>query len=84
MASLQQPDGHIRYMESRELNGVWMTSYATPAFAGQALPIPLVPGAEPEEPARRGIGKSRGHGQAPPIATRPRAAGTAASSGAKA
>jgi hypothetical protein len=43
MASLQQPDGHIRYMRSREMNGVWMTSYAAPAFAGQALSIPLVP-----------------------------------------
>ncbi len=53
MASLQQPDGHIRYMKGRELNGVWMTAYATPAFAGQALPIPLVPRAlSREEPAK--------------------------------
>lgn len=51
MASLQQEDGHIRYMKSREMNGVWMTAYATPAFAGQALPIGLVPRAQPEEPA---------------------------------
>jgi prenyltransferase beta subunit len=47
MASLQKEDGHIRYMESHELNGVWMTSYATPAFSGQALPIPYVPPAAP-------------------------------------
>ncbi|HEX3362687.1 MAG TPA: prenyltransferase/squalene oxidase repeat-containing protein [Solirubrobacterales bacterium] len=51
MASLQQEDGHIRYMKSHEMNGVWMTAYATPAFAGQALPIGLVPRAHPEEPA---------------------------------
>ncbi len=43
MASLQQPDGHIRYMRSRDMNGVWMTAYAGPAFAGFPLPIPLVP-----------------------------------------
>jgi hypothetical protein len=43
MASLQGEDGHIRYMKSRELNGVWMTSYATPAFAGEELPPRAVP-----------------------------------------
>jgi hypothetical protein len=53
MASLQAEDGHIRYEKSQELNGVWMTSYATPAFAGQALPIPLVPRAlDAEAPAK--------------------------------
>ncbi|HJZ37117.1 MAG TPA: prenyltransferase/squalene oxidase repeat-containing protein [Solirubrobacterales bacterium] len=56
MASLQAEDGHIRYMRSRELNGVWMTSYATPAFAGEELPpraVPLSAGdgqPAPEEP----------------------------------
>jgi hypothetical protein len=43
MASLQAADGHIRYKGSQELNGVWMTSYATPAFAGIALPAGVVP-----------------------------------------
>jgi Squalene-hopene cyclase C-terminal domain/Prenyltransferase and squalene oxidase repeat len=62
MASLQAEDGHIRYMKSQELNGVWMTSYATPAFAGFSLPPQVVPPSalshkeppgvvEPEEPA---------------------------------
>jgi hypothetical protein len=51
MASLQQEDGHIRYERNAELNGVWMTAYATPAFAGQALPIPLVPRAVDDEAA---------------------------------
>jgi prenyltransferase beta subunit len=43
MESLQQPDGHIRYRAREELNGVWMTAYVAPAFAGQPLPIPAVP-----------------------------------------
>ncbi len=45
MQSLQQPDGHIRYRAREELNGVWMTAYVAPAFAGQPLPIP--PGVDP-------------------------------------
>ncbi len=43
LASLQQPDGHIRYKENQELNGMWMTAYVTPAFTGNPLPIPEVP-----------------------------------------
>jgi hypothetical protein len=39
LEAMQQPDGHIRYRESTELNGVWMTAYAGPAYAGQPLPI---------------------------------------------
>jgi Prenyltransferase and squalene oxidase repeat len=40
MESMQQPDGHIRWRASSDLNGIWMTAYVTPAFAGQALPVP--------------------------------------------
>lgn len=40
MESMQQPDGHIRWSPSTDLNGIWMTAYVVPAFAGQALPIP--------------------------------------------
>ena len=40
MESMQQPDGHIRWSKSADVNGVWMTAYVAPAFAGQALPIP--------------------------------------------
>jgi prenyltransferase beta subunit len=47
MASMQQPDGHIRFKEKEESLGVWMTAYAAPAFAGQALPIPAIPEAAP-------------------------------------
>jgi hypothetical protein len=50
MASLQQPDGHIRYRKSEDMNGVWMTAYAGPAFAGFPLPIPYVPREVPSEP----------------------------------
>jgi prenyltransferase beta subunit len=47
MASMQQPDGHIRFKEKEESLGVWMTAYVAPAFAGQALPIPAVREAVP-------------------------------------
>ncbi len=40
MESMQQPDGHIRWSRGSDLNGIWMTAYVVPAFAGQALPIP--------------------------------------------
>jgi prenyltransferase beta subunit len=41
MESMQQPDGHIRWRASSDMNGIWMTAYVTPAFDGHALPIPL-------------------------------------------
>ena len=47
MESLQQPDGHVRWKQSSDMNGIWMTAYVMPAFAGQALPIPRVPRALP-------------------------------------
>jgi prenyltransferase beta subunit len=50
MASLQQPDGHIRWKASQDTNGVWMTAYAGPAFAGIPKPIPYVPPEVPSEP----------------------------------
>jgi Squalene-hopene cyclase C-terminal domain/Prenyltransferase and squalene oxidase repeat len=49
MASLQQGDGHIKYEQSHDENGVWMTAYAGPAFAGVPLPIPYVPREVPSE-----------------------------------
>jgi hypothetical protein len=50
MASLQQPDGHIRYEASREENGLWMTAMVAPTFAAQSLPPPRVPRATPHGP----------------------------------
>jgi prenyltransferase beta subunit len=43
LASMQQPDGHIRWEASQEANGMWMTGYVTPAFTGNPLPISAVP-----------------------------------------
>jgi prenyltransferase beta subunit len=50
MESLQQPDGHVRWRASSDMNGIWMTAYVTPAFAGRALPFAAVPRALPPEP----------------------------------
>jgi hypothetical protein len=47
MASLQQADGRLRWKASQDLNGVWMTAYAAPAFAGQTWPIPYTPCTKP-------------------------------------
>jgi prenyltransferase beta subunit len=49
MASLQQPDGHIRYKKSQDMNGVWMSDYAGPAYGGTPKPIPYVPPEVPSE-----------------------------------
>lgn len=64
MASMQQPDGHIRWKASEDLNGVWMTAYVAPAFAGQAWPIPAPPCSEepPDTAARHGQGEGSGSG----------------------
>jgi hypothetical protein len=43
LESMQQPDGHIRWRASSDMNGIWMTAYVLPAFTGQVLPYPLVP-----------------------------------------
>ncbi len=61
MASLQQSDGHIRWKQSQDLNGVWMTAYVAPAFAGQAWPIPSTPCAK----ASRRPRSDRARGKAP-------------------
>jgi len=64
LASLQQPDGHIRYEESEEMNGMWMTAYVTPAFTGNPLPIPEVP-YEPLPLEPPGSGESGNGGVSP-------------------
>jgi prenyltransferase beta subunit len=43
MESLQEPDGHIRWKRSQDLNGIWMTAYTAPALAGHPWPIPEAP-----------------------------------------
>ncbi len=67
LASMQQPDGHIRYEAGEEMNGMWMTAYVTPAFTGNPLPIPevpyvdLPPGApDSEQPGNGGVSPQPG------------------------
>lgn len=43
LESMQHEDGSIQWRESSDANPVWMTAYAAPAFAGQALPPAPVP-----------------------------------------
>lgn len=59
MASLQQADGRLRWKASQDLNGVWMTAYAAPAFAGQTWPIPHTPCTKPP-PAQAKSGQGEG------------------------
>jgi hypothetical protein len=60
MASLQQPDGHIRWKASEDTNGVWMTAYVAPAFAGQAWPIPPSPCSAKQQTAAPQPGQGEG------------------------
>ena len=83
MASLQQPDGRIRWKASQDMNGVWMTAYVAPAFAGQAWPIPSPP-CSPKQPttsAQPGQGEGTqsgsgviagGGGKGAPLFSRPK------------
>ena len=64
MAAMQQEDGHIRWETSTEANGVWMTAYVTPAFAGDPLPIPETP-YEPLPPEPPGDAESGNGGGSP-------------------
>ena len=57
LASMQTPDGHVRYSETEDVNGMWMTAYVAPALAGDPLPIPATPYEPlPAEPPREGPG----------------------------
>jgi hypothetical protein len=77
LTSLQQEDGHIRYTRSRDLNGVWMTSYVAPALAGRALPIvPPPPIVAPPMPTPSGPEEgviAGGGGNGAPNFSRPKA-----------
>jgi hypothetical protein len=64
MESLQEPDGHIRWKRSQDLNGIWMTAYTTPALSGHPWPIPTVPRAgNPVERPLPGQGEGSQSGQ---------------------
>ena len=84
MESLQEPDGHIRWKRSQDLNGVWMTAYTTPAFSGHHWPIPFVPLAVEPPPSVQQPGPSQddagaggsviagGGGRGAPLFSRPK------------
>jgi prenyltransferase beta subunit len=83
LASLQEPDGHIRWKRSRDMNGIWMTAYTAPAFAGRYWPFGCVPRSVPppatSTPAgvgggdRSGAGAvAGGGGRGAPLFSRPR------------
>ena len=84
MESLQQPDGHIRWKRSQDMNGIWMTAYCSVALGGHAWPIPEVPRAqEPDEPPQAGEGEGEqvgngviagGGGKGAPLFSRPQTA----------
>jgi Prenyltransferase and squalene oxidase repeat len=66
MESLQQPDGHVRWKASRDVNGIWMTAYVLPAFAGQVLPYPPVVRAEGATERLPSCGEATTAPKAPP------------------
>lgn len=82
MESLQQPDGHIRWKRSQDLNGIWMTAYSSVALGGQTWPIPEVPRSQqPAEPPKEGEGEGAqagkgviagGGGKGAPLFSRPK------------
>jgi Prenyltransferase and squalene oxidase repeat len=59
MASLQQEDGHIRWEQSQEWNGVWMTAYVGTAMTGDTYP----PQPPPDEPLPQAPTETSGSGQ---------------------
>jgi prenyltransferase beta subunit len=74
LASMQQPDGHIRYKASEEFNGVWMTAQVAPAFAGREYPIPEIPRQVVSKPPPGGPGSgvtAGGGGDGAPLFSRP-------------
>jgi hypothetical protein len=86
LASMQQENGHIRWEQSQEQNGMLMTAYVTPALTGNQLPIPEappepLPSLPPEEPTGGGGGGvatnpgggviSGGGGDGAPLFSRP-------------
>jgi len=80
MESLQASDGHIAWKKGSDVNGVWMTAYVAPAFAGQAWPIPFVPRLPPPHDPQPGDGGDQsgsgviagGGGDGAPLFSRPK------------
>jgi len=82
LESLQQPDGHIRWKRSRDLNGIWMTAYSSVALGGHNWPVPKAPrSSDPSQPPRPGQGEGTqsgegviagGGGKGAPLFSRPK------------
>jgi hypothetical protein len=82
MESMQQPDGHIRWRQSQDLNGIWMTAYCSVALGGQTWPIPEAPlSNDPIQPPKAGQGEGTqsgdgviagGGGKGAPLFSRPK------------
>ena len=82
MESLQQPDGHIRWKLSQDLNGIWMTAYCSVALGGHVWPIPEAPlSSDPIQPPKAGQGEGAqsgngviagGGGRSAPLFSRPK------------
>jgi prenyltransferase beta subunit len=50
LASMQEPDGSVRYKADADVNRVWSTAEVAPALAGRQLPILPVPRADRMSP----------------------------------
>jgi hypothetical protein len=82
MESMQQPDGHIRWKHSQDLNGIWMTAYCSVALGGHVWPIPEAPlSNDPVQPPKAGQGEGTqsgdgviagGGGRGAPLFSRPK------------
>jgi hypothetical protein len=82
MESMQQPDGHIRWKRSQDLNGIWMTAYCSVALGGHVWPIPEAPlSDDPVQPPKAGQGEGTqsgagviagGGGRGAPLFSRPK------------
>lgn len=82
MESLQEPDGHIRWKRSQDMNGIWMTAYCSVALGGHRWPIPAAPRSnDPIRPPEPGQGEGNqsgagviagGGGKGAPLFSRPK------------
>jgi hypothetical protein len=74
LESLQRENGSVQWKAGSDEQPVWMTAYAGPAFAGEALPPPAVPLAIPSAstPPAAGTGVTAGGGgDGAPLFSRP-------------
>jgi prenyltransferase beta subunit len=60
MASLQQEDGHIRWEQSQEYSGVWMTAFVGTAMDGDPYPVPPTPYDELPQASTEAHGSGQG------------------------